>query len=1037
MDEERRPAGRGNKSEARSIPRDSEGASPTHAGRDSEGASPQHAGRQDDVPFHLPPLEESASPPEPPPRKPPAARGRRTQGSAAAPAPDAGERPPAPPAGGRPAPRRPRRPRRRSGWYLPRSCVIAIIGAFTLLCGGLTLSVALAVALLGARIENQLGERVSQVDDWRNFESSFIHDRYGEILYESFREGRRTYVALEDIPPALIDATLAIEDDSFYSNPGIDVAATLRAFLQYVGLARGSSGGSTITQQLVRNLLFTPERRAERSIDRKLEEIALAMVLTQRKGKDEILELYLNEIYYGNLAYGAQAAASTFFNKDVSRVTLGEPARLAGLPQAPASLDPLNPEPEVQEAVNVRWLTVLDRMLTEGFIDEAQRDAAIAAGLAFDTPDVPFHAPHFIVYVQTQLEPLLVSLGHGPELSAGGGLKVYTTLDLRINDMAQEAVRQQVARLAGNNVGNGAVIVTRPDSGEILAMVGSADYYDDSIDGRVNVTAAMRQPGSTVKPMTYAAALEQGMTPAEILWDTKLDVRGRNVPPDWPRNYDKRFHGPQRMRSALANSYNIPAVITLRRIGVPGLLEIMERFGVESLGRDASRYGLSLTLGGGDVTLLELAQAYGVFANEGTRVPLHSIRCVLSRENEILYELDGGCPHARRSDAGVSLGAFGEQVLDPRIAFLISDMLADNVARSPAMGANSPLHVPGLPGDAAVKTGTTDDVRDNWTIGYTRNVVVGAWVGNSDGTPMVDTSGLSGAAPVWNAVMSGIYNDQGMLASFARDSQLLNDNLQPPAGLQQTSLCHPWALTEPATACARRVNEWLLTDPVRPPNTVPAGSDVRLQEVEPGIFRVLAYRIPTELASGIRYQNPDSRTPPPPPLYCQVPQALEAAAISLGAREQLFLAPPLSPSPQEVVEAELFARSRNLAFLPSIQCNAALLQPPRHFPSQVTTAVITSPQNGAVLSRWREVPVLGSVIFTPEQAQFYKVEIIGGDFDDWVTLGSTHENSVPNGQLETLHVPSLKPGWYHLRLVVIALDGNYLQQPFEISFSVE
>ncbi len=1002
-----------------------------------EERRPQQA--EDDLPFHLPRLEEPAAAATPE-RPQPAARGRRTR------------RPPAAPlrAGNAERARPPQRPRpsRRKG--LPRSCLLTIVASFTLVCGGLTLSLLLAVTLLGARIESRLAERVAGVGSTRNFESSFLYDRYGETLYESFSEGRRTYVALEDIPQSLIDATLAIEDDTFYSNPGIDVAATIRAFLQYVGVARGSSGGSTITQQLVRNLLFTPERRAERSVGRKLEEIALALVLTGRKGKDEILELYLNEIYYGNLAYGAQAAASTFFDKDVSRLNLGEAAMLAGLPQAPASLDPLNPEPEVQEAVDLRWRTVLERMLTEGFIDEAQRNQALTDGLAFNTPAVPFRAPHFTVYVQTQLEQLLRGLGYGPDLIANGGLKVHTTLDLRINELAQDALRQHLARLAGNRVSNGAVLVTRPDSGEILAMVGSVDYFDDQIDGRVNVTAALRQPGSTIKPMTYAAALELGMSPAEILWDTKLDVRGPNIPPDWPRNYDERFHGPQRMRSALANSYNIPAVITLRRIGVPRLLEIMQRFGVDSLGMDAGRYGLSLTLGGGDITLLELVQAYGVFANEGARVPLRSIRCVLNRMNEILYQLDEGCPHGRQTGQSVNRRALGEQVLDPRIAFLISDILADNEARSPAMGADSPLRVRGL--TAAVKTGTTDDVRDNWTIGYTRNAVVGVWVGNSDGTPMVDSSGLTGAAPVWNVVTGGIYRDKGMLASFARDGRLRNDTLQAPGGLQRVSLCNPAALMEPALGCVRNTQEWLLTSPAGlldadsglqyPSPTLPAppapdDGDVLLDEIEPGIFRVLAYRIPAEVAGSIRFQQPDSRTPPPPPLHCQVPQSLAGQATSLGAQEQLFLAPPPSRFPQEAIEAETFARSRNLAYLPTIRCSAALLQPPQYYNPPVATAVITSPQNGALLSRWRSVPVLGSVIFTPEQAQFYKLEIIGGDFQQWATLGETHSASVPNGQLESLHVPSLRPGWYHLRLVLVTPSGDVLQRPFEISFSVE
>lgn len=999
---------------------------------------------EDDLPFHLPPLGQQPSPPPSSPPARPAARGRRTRARQAPATPRPAARAARRPARPAPPPRPPRRRRRR----LLRNLLLAALGACAFLCGTLTLFVLLSATLLGGRIERQLAERLAQVDDWRNFESSFLYDRYGETLYESFREGRRTYVPLADIPQSLIDATLAIEDDTFYSNPGIDVAATLRAFLQYVGLAQGRSGGSTITQQLVRNLLFTPARRTERSVDRKLEEIALALVLTQRKSKDEILELYLNEIYYGNLAYGAQAAASTFFDKDVSRLTLGEAAMLAGLPQAPASLDPLNPERAVQAAVDLRWRTVLERMVTEGFIDAAQRDQAQAAGLDFHRPAVPFAAPHFTVYVQAQLDQLLADLGHGPELIANGGLEIYTTLDLRINQLAQAAVQQHIARLAANNVRNGAVLVTQPDTGEILAMVGSADYHDERIDGHVNVITALRQPGSTVKPMTYAAALELGLSPAEIMWDTPLDIRAPGTPPGWPRNYDGRYHGPQRLRQALANSYNIPAVRTLRRIGVPALLEIMQRFGMRSLGTDAGRYGLALTLGGGDVTLLELTQAYGVFANGGARVPLRAIRCVLNSADEILYQLDDGCPRGRQTATTSHQRALGEQVLDPRIAFLISNILADNQARTPAMGANSPLRTPGIA--SSVKTGTTDDIRDNWTLGYTRNVVVGVWVGNSDGAPMVNSSGLTGAAPIWNAVLSGIYRDEGMLASLARDGQLHSDALQPPGGLQRVSLCDPSSLLEPATECPRRHEEWLLTTPAGllredsglhypQPTPLPlaaqADSGVLLNEIEPGIFRVPALHLPPEVAGAILYTDADSRSAPPPPRYCQVPQELAAAAFSLGARDQLFLAPPQQP--QEAVEAEIFARSRNLAFLPSIQCDASLLQPPPQYNPQVATAVITSPRNGSVLSRQRSVPILGSVIFTPQQAQFYKLEIIGGDYPQWVTLGSTHARSVPNGRLETLHLPSLAPGWYHLRLVLISPTGDLLQAPFEIAFSVE
>jgi membrane peptidoglycan carboxypeptidase len=468
----------------------------------------------------------------------------------------------------------PPRPRARRGFLgIPSGCLVIFVGTFATFCGGLTLLTLVASATFGARIESQLAQQVARVDDYQNFESTFFYDRNGTQLYEAFNEGRRTNVPLANIPQNLIDATLAIEDDNFYSNPGIDVPATTRAFLQYVGLAEGDTGGSTITQQLVRNLLFDPEYRAERSVQRKLEEIGLAVVLTQRKSKDEILELYLNEIYYGNLAYGAQAAAHTFFDKDVSELTLGEAALLAGLPQTPADLDPLNPDPSVQAAVEMRWRTVLDRMVTEGYLTDAQRNETLRQGLTFHTPDVPFRAPHFTVYAQGELERLMRALGYGPETITRGGLQVYTTLDLRINDAAQGAIQTQIARLAANNVSNGAVIVLKPVTGEILAMVGSADYNNDAIDGRVNVTIAPRQPGSTMKPFTYSAALEQGaITPASVLWDTPLKITGPGVPANWPRNYDSRYHGPMRMRQSLANSYNIPAVAILRRVGVPRLL---------------------------------------------------------------------------------------------------------------------------------------------------------------------------------------------------------------------------------------------------------------------------------------------------------------------------------------------------------------------------------------------------------------------------------------------------------------------------------
>lgn len=958
---------------------------------------------------------------------------------------------PPPPAKAAPAAQGAARPtkakaKRRGCLGCSPGCLMVFAGVFITFCGGLTILTLIVSTMLASRIDSQLKERVASFDDYANFESTFYYDRHGVELYEVFNEGRRTNVHLDQIPQALIDATLAIEDDNFYSNPGIDIGGTTRALLQYVGLAEGSTGGSTITQQLVRNVLFEPAYRAERSVQRKVEEILLALSLTQQKSKDEILEMYLNEIYYGNLSYGAAAAARIFFDKDVADLTLGEAALLAGLPQAPANLDPLNPAPEVQAAVDLRWRTVLDRMVTENFITNEQRNEALRQGLTFNEPDAPFRAPHFTVFAQQELEQLMIALGYQPEEITRGGLQVYTTVDLQINDMAQGAIRDQINRLiTSNNVTNGSVLVTKPITGEILAMVGSVDYNNDAIDGRVNVAIAQRQPGSTVKPFTYAGAMELGMTPADLIWDTPMNISGPGVPAGWPVNYDRRYHGPMRMRSALANSYNIPAVATLRRISVNNLLAIMQRFGVRSLGNDGSRFGLSLTLGGGEMTLLELTRAYSVFSNQGTLVPTTSILCVINNEDQILYQYENGCPRGRETPSTINRLGLGQQVLDPRIAFVISDILADNVARSPAMGSNSPLNTGNI--GASVKTGTTDDVKDNWTVGYTRNVAVGVWVGNSNGDPMVNSSGLTGAAPIWNAVMTNIYNNQAMLNSFAVNNQLLNDQLQAPQGMTAYRLCNVSTLTDPALDCGSQMTEWLLDGPAGIPNAdgaleypayqptpqpqVPA-SGPYLVEAEPGIYRVLAHRIPAEYANQISFTVGPGQKSPPPPIYCQVPVELAPTAQSVGAQEQLFLAPPADP--EEAVEAENFARQANIAFLPTIACTPELLTNVSTYGPTVVTTVITSPSPGQVLTD--ETPVMGTVQFSAEQALYYKVEVIGENITSWTTIGTTHHNSVVNGQLENLYVPGLVPGNYRMRLVLIDHTGGPLQAPYEVPFSV-
>lgn len=941
----------------------------------------------------------------------------------------------------------PQRPQRRGNgrWIgcLPNGCLLITGGIFMTFCGGLTLLFLVGLGVANARIGPVIEQGVATIDQYEAFESTFYYDRDGDLLYEDFNEGRRDFVPLAEMPQDLINATIALEDDTFYSNPGIEVQATIRATLQYLDIIPGDTGGSTITQQLVRNIAFDYEKRTSRSVTRKAEEILLALAITGRLSKDEVLELYLNEIYYGNLAYGAQAAAQTIFGKDVGELTLGEAALLAGLPQAPASLDPLNPDPAVQQAVLNRWRQVLDAMVREGYITTAVRNQTLQAGLNVFTPDAPLNAPHFTVYAQEELTDLMTSLGYAPDDVARGGYRVYTTVDLQLNNAVEQAVQNQLARLTANNVTNGAVVVLKPLTGEIVAMVGSADYENDAIDGRVNVATALRQPGSSIKPFTYAAAMENGFSPAEPIWDTRM----RSVPvpglATWPVNYDGAYHGPVNLRTALASSYNVTAVQVFQKwVGVPYFLEFVDRLGIKSLGLDASLYGPSITLGGGEVALLELTNGYGVFANQGSLVPTTSILCVLDSDGAILYQYEGACPAGRVTGETVARTGLGKQVLDPRIAYIISDVLADNSARASAMGANSPLRTDGIRSSA--KTGTTNDIKDNWTLGYTRNVVVGVWVGNANGDPMVNSSGLTGAAPIWNEVITTIYNTPRYYNMLAVDGTHQQDQPNAPQGMSLRQVCNVRALREGSTTCPT-ISEWLLDGPAGIPDengalTFPQNQGNRQagpvagqpfqQEVSPGVYRVLASPIPQSVAAGLQLQTPPGVPPPPPPRFCQVPSDLAGSAPA--AQDLVFLGPP--PDPADAVEAEQYAVANGLAFLPTIACSVELLNAQPAGGPVVLTAVITSPTPGQVITEG--IPIVGTVQFGPGQADYYKLEIRGGQFSGWTTIGSTHSQSVVNDTLEFLPgFPGLQPGSYEVRLAVVG-NGNYVQEPYTVPFSV-
>ena len=591
-----------------------------------------------------------------------------------------------------------------------------------------------------------------------SFMSTKIYDRHGELLYEVFdaNAGRRTIVPIEEIPDDLIHATIATEDKTFYSNPGFDPLAILRALWLNVSEGEIVSGASTITQQLVKSIFLSPER----TFTRKIEETVLAQEITRRYTKDQILEIYLNEIYYGNMTFGIEAAAETYFDESARDLTLAQASFLAGLPQSPSIYDPYTN----LEAAKTRQRVVLGLMAKEGYISPSEANAAWNEELHFAPLRIDMKAPHFVVYVQKLLEDQ-----YGTEMVYRGGLRVHTTLDLEMQEVAQEAAGQRVAELADRHATNAAMVAIVPQTGEIRVMLGSIDFWDEEIDGQVNVALALRQPGSSIKPVNYLAAFEKGWTPATLIMDVATEFPNPPGPPYVPRNYDGKEHGPVLVRQALACSYNIPAVKTLQFVGVPDMIEMARSLGITTF-TEPERYGLSLTLGGGEITLLEHTAAYAVMANGGLRVPPVAVARIEDSRGQVIEEYQ---PPA------------GEQVISPQHAYLITDILSDNEARTPTFGASSPLL---LSRPAAAKTGTTDDWRDSWTVGYTPDLVVGVWVGNSDNTPMDHVAGAAGAAHIWHNFMEQVLANIPP-RDFPVPSGLVRAEICARSGMAPTELC--------------------------------------------------------------------------------------------------------------------------------------------------------------------------------------------------------------------------------------------------------
>lgn len=594
-----------------------------------------------------------------------------------------------------------------------------------------------------------------------------IYDKNGELLYDIYEDQNRTPIKLSDIPEHIKQATIAIEDKDFYKHQGFDLIGIARSFVKLLVYRRVEGGGSTLTQQLVKNALLT----SDRSIIRKMKELILAIQTERVFTKDQILEMYLNEIPYGGTAYGIEAAANLYFGKHASELTLAEAALLAGLPQKPSVYSPYGSRPELSRA---RQKEVLRRMVEEEYITKLQSDRASEEQLVYRTSknELGFKAPHFVLYVK---EKLIEQFDHN--LVEQGGLKVTTTLDYKIQQEAEKIVKTEVEKLKGAKVGNGAAVILDTKTGQILALVGSKDYFGESepegcnegktcvFEPNVNVALSPRQPGSATKPINYAKALEKGYTANYTYMDVKTEFPGGADKPAYiPLNYDGQFHGAVQMRYALGNSYNIPAVKNLALVGIKDVMELGYKMGIttwEPSEENVEYVGLSLTLGGREVKLLDLTSAFAVLANKGKQLDPVSILKVTDSKGKTLYEY-----HQTE----------GKKVLDEGISYIISDILSANGARTAAFGSNSILNIPGK--TVAVKTGTTDQKRDNWTIGYTPSFAVGVWVGNNDNTMMSPTvtSGVTGASPIWNKIMSFVLKDKE------------NESFEKPSNVIQTEV---------------------------------------------------------------------------------------------------------------------------------------------------------------------------------------------------------------------------------------------------------
>lgn len=621
-----------------------------------------------------------------------------------------------------------RRLRHPRTWILLGSALFAFLGLVALL------TYVVFAASLGSKEKIVHAKNIGTI----------LYDRDGKTIYTTEGTHDVKYAEFKDINDHIKQATISVEDKDFYQHAGFSIQAILRSF--YANILNADItryGGSTVTQQLVKNALLSPQK----SFLRKYQEFVLAVEIDRRYTKDEILEMYLNSVYYGSGAYGISNAARVYFDKEPSQVTLAEAAQLAALPVAPSMLSPISGN---REEAKKRQELVLDRMAEQGYITDQERDQAKETRLTFQpSRETLGLSPHFSLYIINELKK---SHGYSDDDIAKLGLRVTTSLDLELQQTAEKAVSDQVTRLKANKASNGALVAIDPKTGQILAMVGSADYQNDSIAGKVNIVFADRQPGSAFKPIVYTKAFEtKDYTAATVLHDKPTDFGGGYR----PENYDLKYRGDILARFALANSLNIPSVEMLDLIGVDSALEMAHRLEISTL-QDRERYGLSLVLGGGEVKLFELTRSYGILANYGNFVETTPILKISDRFGDEIFTAN-----PRK-----------ENLVDPQFTYITSHILSDGNARSMIFG-----NTLNTSRRAAVKTGTTEFYRDAWTIGYTPNIVVGVWVGNADNSEMDSIAGSLGAAPIWRSVIEAAWRKYGW------------EDFREPAGIQKALVC--------------------------------------------------------------------------------------------------------------------------------------------------------------------------------------------------------------------------------------------------------